>query len=236
MKKWVKILLIVLIFILIAAAAFSFWQWKNIQSIFVGINETSEEITKRRNENQEELVSDINSYIDSEIREMTDEEKEKIESGEIKAEDVFLQIFEEMQKTTNNKKEENAKDSSGKTVEKPTKDEIVLKYMTKLYALQSNYTAKAEVTIAEGKSYYLNLRRNKKEDPATARANTIKHFTPIVRGVEKACNAEVEELVAGLTKELSAIGENTDIVGTIRAAYEKEKQLKLSYYANKYLK
>lgn len=228
MKKLIKILIVIFIVLAIAVASLAIWQWKNINSIYVGINESSEEITKRRNDNQKNLVDDVNNYLEESIREMTDEEKERIESGEITAGDVYLQIFEEKQKDADAKKENSSGNSS------VSKDDIVIKYMAKLYSLQSKYTAKAEVTISEGKKYYKAQRKS--NDAVTARANTISHFTPIVRSVESACDSEFESLISELKKELSSVEANTDIVRTISAAYKNEKQLKLSYYANKYLK
>ena len=80
----------------------------------------------------------------------------------------------------------------------------------------------------------MNIRKHPQD--AEARAQTISHFTPIVRGIEKDCDAKVEVLIQNLEKELAAIGADTAVIATIRATYANEKRLKLSYYANKYLK
>ena len=76
----------------------------------------------------------------------------------------------------------------------------------------------------------------KVKDKKSARTDTITHFTPIVRNIEAECDKKVNAVIANLKKELEAIGAETDIVRTIENAYAAEKQLKLSYYANKYLK
>ena len=115
----------------------------------------------------------------------------------------------------------------------PTKDEIVSSYMAELYKLQNEFTARAESTIKQGASYYESIKAHP-QDPV-ARANTITHFTPIVRGMEKECDAKVEEVISKLKAELEKIKADTSIIGSIRSTYSKEKQLKLSYYANKYL-
>lgn len=227
MKKWVKVLLIVLAVIFVAVALLAIWQWKNIKSIYVGINESAEEITRQRNENQRKLAEEVDKYLDGSIRNLTPEEKTKIESGEVNAEEVYKQVFEEKYNEIQVEKTENNRTS-------PTKDEIVSKYMAQLYSLQSEYTAKAETTISQGAHYYESLKKVK--DKTTARADTITHFTPIVRGIEAECDKKVNAIIANLKKELVAIGAETDIVRTIENAYAAEKQLKLSYYANKYLK
>lgn len=227
MKKWVKVLIIVLAIILVAVSSLAVWQWKNIKSIYVGINESAEEITKQRNENQMKLAEDVDSYLEGSIRMLTPEEKEKIESGEVRPEEIYKQVFEEKYNEIQAEKEVVNKKSK-------TKDEIVSQYMMQLYALQSEYTAKAETTIKQGARYYEDLKKVK--DRKTARADTITHFTPTVRNIEAECDKKVNAVIANLKNDLVAVGAETDIVRTIENAYATEKQLKLSYYANKYLK
>ncbi len=228
MKTWLKITLIVLLVLFVVVAALAIWQWKNIKSIYVGLTETPRQITQRRNENQKNLINDVKEYMDYDIRDLTKEEKAKIESGELLAENVYAEIFAEKNEEIREEKKTNKNDSP-----KRAKDEIVSDYMARLYSLQSEYTAKAEVTISQGAAYYENLKKTKSK--ADARQGTIDHFTPIVRGVESECDAKVEELISGLTKELENIGEKNNIEDNIRNTYQNEKQLKLSYYVSKYL-
>lgn len=225
MKKAVKIIAIILAVILVLAGSLAIWQWKNIQSIMYGIKESSEEIEKRRNDNQMDLICEINKELEMPLRELTPEEKQKMELGEKTVVDVYAEVFKE---------KETLETESKPTGTAPTKDEIISKYMAELYLLQSEFTAKAESTISQGARYYESIKKHP-QDP-TARANTITHYTPVVRSLEADCDARVEKVIKTMEKELKSIGENTDITRTIRQTYENEKQLKLSFYANKYLK
>lgn len=224
MRKGIKILIAVILLVLVAVSSFAIWQWKNIKSIYVGVTDSEEKIVQKRTENQLKLVEDVTSYMDAEVRDLTQEEKQKIENGEINVSDAYSRVFEETYEEIKNNHQ----------ADMPTKDEIVAGCVAKLYSLQSEYTARAETTISRGKAYYLSLRKEK--DAASARAETIKKFTPEVRRVEASCDAEAAKIFAELENGLKSIGENTDISRTIKSAYENEKQLKLSYYANKYLK
>ncbi len=228
MKKVLKVLLIVLILLAIAAGSVAIWQWKNIQSIMLGVKEESREIAKRRNDNQTKLVEDINTYMDEPVREMTEEEKRQVEEGKTSLSDVYQKIFEE-------KKESLEKNEQNTTANNSlAKDEIISRYMAELYRLQNEFTARAEVTIKQGASYYESIKAHS-QDPV-ARSKTIAHFTPVVRGMESECDAKVEKVISSLKTELEKIGADTTILASIRATYANEKQLKLSYYANKYLK
>ncbi len=226
MKKLFKIILVFFIVIVLCIGSLAIWQRKNIESILTGITQTEEEITKRRDKNQEDLVAEVSTYLDEGLREPTDEEQLQLKEGKLKLPDLYSKIFEE--KTLELEKQR--KESENKI----KKDEIVSKYMAQLYAYQSEFEARAEATISDGANYYEKLKKT--QDRAVARTNTITHFTPIVNGIETECDAKVEALIANLKKDLEEIGAQTDIIGTIRETYAREKQLKLSYYANKYLK
>lgn len=228
MKKVLKVLLIVLILLAIALGTLAIWQWKNIESIMLGIKEESTEIEKKRNENQIKLVDDVNTYLDEPLREITEEERQQIEEGKVTVSDVYQKMFEEKKETL---EQSGQKENTNSSL---AKDEVISRYMAELYKLQNEFTARAESTIKQGARYY----ENKKAHPqdSVARADTIAHFTPIVRKMESECDARVEKVISDLKAELEKIGEDTAIIASIRATYANEKQLKLSYYANKYLK
>lgn len=223
MKKILKILLVIILAFIIAVVGLLLWQWKNVESILMGVSQNSEQIEQKRNENQETLVGDINDYMDTPAREMTEEEIGQIERGETTAAEVYQKIFEEKNKETENTVQD-TKD----------KDKIISQYMSELYRLQNEYTAKAESIIAQGASYYESIKEHPQD--ATARASTITKFTSVVRNLEKECDSKVEAVIKSIIDDLTSIGEDTSIVESIRATYANEKRLKLSYYSNKYLK
>jgi len=233
MKRVLKIILVILIALSLIAGGVAIWQRKNIESILIGLREDSTQIDKRRNDNQTNLVDDVNTYLDAPLREMTEEEKQKLESGEATASEIYQKIFEEKVEEA---KKNNLPQKNDTTQETPkeTKDEIVSRYMVDLYKLQNEFNARAEATIMEGAGYYESIKAHP-QDPV-ARANTITHFTPVVRGIEKECDARFEEVVKKLEKDLKDAGYDAAVIVTIRSTYQNEKQLKLSYYANKYLK
>ena len=242
MKKALKRFLAVLIILALVLGGIVIWQWKNIESIIIGIREESEQIDKRRENNQKELVEEVNSFLDNPLRDITEEEQEKIEKGEATPSEVFQKMFEEK---IEEKKVETPAEKTPATVTtekkeeepappKESKDDIVSRYMVELYKLQNEFNARAESTIKSGDAYYESIKSHE-QDPV-ARAETISHYTPIVRGIEKECDGKFEVVVKNLESELIAAGYDTSVISTIRSTYANEKRLKLSYYANKYLK
>ena len=239
MRKTLKILLVILIAISLIAGGLAIWQRKNIESILIGLREDSTQIDKRRNDNQTNLVDDMNTYLDSPLRDMTQDEKEKLEAGETTASEIYQKMFEEkIEEVKENKPQEQTgkkpEEEKASYTQKESKDEIVSRYMVDLYKLQNEFNSRAESTIKEGGWYY-EKRKTRQHDPV-ARAETITHYTPIVRGIEKECDTKFEGVVKSLEGELIAAGYDTAVINTIRNTYANEKRLKLSYYANKYLK
>lgn len=249
MKKSLKVILIVLIVISVAVGAVAIWQRKNIEGVIIGIKESTEEIEKKRDDNHAKLAEDVDSFLQKPLRKPTEEEKKQVEEGKMPLSDVYAKIYEEensqikkeqppaqtQSESQTSSETQKPEQKLNETENKPTKDEIITQYMSELYRLQSEFTARAESTIKQGDRYYEELKKES-QDKVGSRAKTISYFTPIVRSIEAESDAKVEKVIQNLINELSAIGENTDIARTIRAAYEKEKQLKLAYYSNKYLK
>ena len=75
MKKIFKSILIILVVLVIAVVSLAIWQRKNIEGVVTGITNTTEEIERRRNDNQAQLVEDVSASMDVPVREITEEEK-----------------------------------------------------------------------------------------------------------------------------------------------------------------
>lgn len=95
MKKALKITAIVLLVLVAAAAALAVWQWRNISALISGVRYSSEELAEINVTNAEATLADMNSQVSVELRDMTEEEKQKIASGELSQTSVMAQIFAE---------------------------------------------------------------------------------------------------------------------------------------------
>lgn len=253
MKKVFKIILIIFLVIAVLLACLAIWQRKNIAMLYTAVTNEREDITKKQEDNNKVLVDEVNGYLDGELREPTREEKESIKKGETQITDVYSTIIKEHidkknQEATNivppekntetipevetseetQPNEENTVDITKKT------DELVSNAISKLYDLQSAYAARSEALIHQAMSEYNSIRAEGMERPA-ARSQIISTYTPKVRTIQNSCDADVESVVVRLENELKSINANLGIIKTIRETYEKEKQLKLAYYAGAYL-
>ena len=238
MKKIFKIFLIIFLIICILIACLAIWQRKNISMLYTAVTSEREEITKKQEENNKMLVDEVNGYLDGELREPTPKEKESVEKGETQITEVYNTIIKEYIDKKNeealNSPQTSIKAELSKEDIKKKTDELVSNAISKLYDLQTAYSARSEALIAQAENEYNSIRREGKER-AEAKAHIISKYTPKVRGIQASCDSDVEGVITSLESELKEIGASLGIIKTIRQTYEKEKELKLAYYAGSYL-
>ncbi len=238
MKKVFKIFLIIFLIICIIIACLAIWQRKNISMLYTAVTNEREEIVKKQEENNKVLVNEVNGYLDGNLREPTQEEKESLKKGEVQISEVYNTIIKEYIDKKNEEglipPQTSTKTELSKEAIKKKTDDLVSNAISELYDLQTAYSARSEALIAQAMNEYNTLTREGMERPQ-ARAQIITKYTLKVRGVQASCDSDVEGVIVGLESELKEMGASLGIIKTIRQTYEKEKELKLAYYAGAYL-
>ena len=183
-------------------------------SLIAAVQYSNEEIAEKI-ENQKETVSEhIKAYTQNEINGFSHEEEERIRRGEVTAE----QAFESMIGST--KTEIN--DTSA----------IVGKSIEQLYLTKASYIGKLGELERRAVSDYKSLEKEKRG--LKAQKTIISHYIKEAASLEKECDGIVDELLSSLKQQLISVGADTQIIKTIKKAYEDEKILKKSYYLNLY--
>ena len=202
----------------------------------------------------------MNSQVSVELREMTEEEKQKIASGELSQTAVMAQIFaealpeasapeadagqtvapEEAPKPDSPSKPEQEPEPAAKPSapkgETPapakTADQIVAETVAQLSALQSSYMGRIDGAVKNAKAYY--DQQKTVTSKAAAQSNALSKLIGDVNSLQTQCDAEVEGILSNLSAELDARGADKSIISTIRTAYENEKAAQKAAYVKKY--
>ncbi len=95
MKKFLKTLGIILLVLVVIAAVFVVWQWRYVKALIDGIRYDEEELGRKQLENAEKTISSVNEQVSVPLREITEEEKQKIASGELSQTALMAQILAE---------------------------------------------------------------------------------------------------------------------------------------------
>lgn len=269
MKKALKIIGIILLVIVIIVAALAVWQWKYVSAVIDGLRLDEEAFGQRKVQHAQEAIDDINSKVSVELREMTEEEKQLIASGELSQAEVMARIFAEAMGTELPSIDEiNGNTATGDSIENlesgekdpsgqvgsgeneadatgastgnsapalTTSDQYVAAAVSKLYALQAQYTGSIDGAISSARSVY-NEQKAATGSEMKARTSAINQLTGSVNSLEASCDAQVEAVLSELTNQLNSIGADTSVVSTIRGTYEKEKDDRRTAYIQKFSK
>ncbi len=228
MKKVWKIILIILIILILIIAALLFWQRDNIAALYMAMTHDSQQIAEQMSANDAELKKQIETYFPNGIRDFTEDELLQIEKGEITEKEALAKIISEAAQSA----------QADKTPEKkePTKEEkeqeIISRYVSKLYAMESEYLGKIEGLISSAISEYKAKRTG--QNNRSLQLSIGAAYMGRITALEGECDGRVEALLAEMSAELDAIGADKAIINTIRTAYRNEKSTKRAYYMSKY--
>ena len=244
MKTVWKIIGAIFGLLLVAVLIVAFWQKDNISAFITAMRYTPEQLKEQISENDKALKKELEGLLGSKnIRDYTEEEKALIERGEASEKEILAKIIAEqggwiMPASASGDGKLGAGGAASQTQDpagEPTKsaDTIISGYVAQLYVMEGRYLAGIDGVLDRAYAEYVSTAKHD-QDTAAMTAVGAKYITEIY-SLESSCDAEVNTLLDSLKAELTAIGADTSIIGTIRSAYNNEKQLKRSYYMSKYM-
>ena len=241
MKRLLKALMIFAVFMTVAATALAVWKGDTIIAAVNSLqyqNYTKEELTQKIQENDQKLKEEIAQYTGgAPLRDISEEEQEQIDRGETTYEEVYEKILHEINQAEKESQETNKPSQSEQTNAKPVvpvspAKATTDKYIAKMYGLKSKYIGQLDACIAQAIEEYKTL--PKAEHTSASKRSIMTKYMGQLAGLESACDAEVNGVLASLEKELKEIGADTSVIQTIREAYANEKSMKIAYYMATY--
>ena len=232
MKK--KVILCVLLVLSVTVTVFAYQNRNNIAGLIAAIKYSDEEIQTKLDNSNDDLKSEINKYLDEDLREFTQEEQEAIDSGETTREEVLSEIIKEK----NNRQQQNNNQSSSTDNGKSSvpgisqADAIVRTYTAELLSLEGKYVGYIEGILSSAIDKFYALPPDQRT--YSAKMKVMQDYVGQINSLEAQCDGEVETIIARLTSELKSINADTSIIKSIRKAYNNEKSLKKAYYINQY--
>ncbi len=218
----------------------------NIAALYGASKTTSEEIVVKQEENRRRTQEILDSLTNIEIKELPEEVREKLQTGEITKEeslDIILgketieTVMENKEKAENNENvdsptikpaEEQEQEQGQEQNNTGKKEEII----AKIYLLRAEYLNKIDGLIASGKATLKTIKPS--EWTMSKKMSLVNQFASQGNALEASCDARMEQLLSELEAELIRLGESTAPIGEIRSAYQEQKQLKKEELFNKY--
>ncbi len=202
----------------VIVAGLGVWQKENIAAVLKVQKYSEEEIALQIDGQKESVNAALKSYGIEGIKDFSVEEEEEIRSGKLTVEEAMQKMDKQLQDATSGERQDATKSSKI----------IVEEAAAKMYGLKAKYIGKLGDLERQAKEEYRELMKGSQKSGIVRQL--IPKYMKEVIALENECNTEVNTVLATLTSQLEEIGEPTDIVGTMKAAYEQEKTLKKAYY------
>lgn len=260
MKKFLKILLIVILIIAVAVGAFAVWQWDNIKAVITSATHTQEEIDALVAENEEEINKILSELTESKFYPLTDEQRQMLMNGEISEEEALYIIKNgalsenisaeppaqdgkagaspeqndagSASKGNDKTKSEATDTKNGKSKSAVADTSKVDDIVSRIYLTRAEYVNALSSLEAEAKSTAGSIPN--KERTISRKLDLIDLYTGRAVALEGQCDSKMESLIGELSAELKASGSNMEIISQVRSVYATEKELKKSQLLSKY--
>lgn len=224
MKKWKKVLLIVLCVLVVGVTTLTIWQWNNIKAVYYWVTVGStENIAKEIEATKKEREEIVSEYINGKVRDFTEEEEEKIVSGELSVEEATKIIKDEFEESVKTSEEKEPSKKNSKEIDDFIADNIIQLYSYKAYYLgQLGQIEKA--AIADYKAL------SPKDRTMVSKQAIVDKYIGTANALLVECDGKVHKIMDTLSKKLKENKMDTAIVDKINSSYEEEKALKKAYY------
>lgn len=239
---------IVLCAAVLIIGALCFWQQNNIKALFIFAANNSEQTEKLIQENKNKVSEVIEKYPDASVRELTQEEEEKIANGEMsvsEAADMLISEANEKSGSVNSTSGKSGQTSGSKNTSgvgsgseanpsasstKSKESAVIQRYTAELYSMKAYYTGQLSQIEGKARAEYSAMSAAEKKN--LSKAAFVGKYAGYATSLMGECDGKVNSLLASMKDELKALGGDLSIITTIKQAYEGEKAARKAYYLN----
>lgn len=237
MKKKTVILLIIFLVILIAGGIFARKYWNYFSAFYYVATQNSDKLVEKKEETDQKAIDTIKEYGIETVRPLSEEESSKLNSGELTEEEAVNIILgktdngtEASTEITQNQENNQVVNSEQQKLQE--KNEEIAQLIGKVYVLKAKFTGELDKIEKWVHEEYRKLSSEEKKS-TSAKVKIGRSAYSKALALQSDCDAQMEEIFGRLTVLLKETGQSTALVDEIRAAYENEKKVKISYYMDK---
>lgn len=247
MKRWMKILCIVLALLAALLAGLYWWQRENLKAVKDAASHSSEELEEKLAENQQQIRDVVDAAPEIVVREVTEEERQALRDGTMTQEELIERLLdpgEQSDSTAAPGMEETPPGEDAKApAETPTLpaeqpkpvEDLYQKELSaiiaKVYVLREDFTMALDNMYDEAKAEYIALPAEKR-----TKSNLMvlaSKYLSKATALEKECDARMDEIVADMEKLIQENNGDMSLVDTVVYSYANEKSLKKSWFMSK---
>ena len=247
MKRWMKILCIVLALLAALLAGLYWWQRENLKAVKDAASHSLEELEEKLAENQQQIRDVVDAAPEIVVREVTEEERQALRDGTMTQEELIDRLLDtggQSDSTAAPGMEETPPGEDAKApaetptvpaeqpkpVEDPYQKELSA-IIAKVYVLREDFTMALDNMYDEAKAEYIALPAEKR-----TKSNLMvlaSKYLSKATALEKECDARMDEIVADMEKLIQENNGDMSLVDTVVYSYANEKSLKKSWFMSK---
>jgi len=225
MRKLGKLLLTLLCLLVLALVSICIWQKDNLLLLLQSRQYGKDQLQDQMTQNEQM----VNTAIDSAglpVRDLTEEEKQALQSGEVSREEILAAILysDDTEMTMGAESAENT-DTDDRHREYLKK---LAEYIAEAYMLRAEFVGQLEEMFAEAKAEYRSIPKANRTVFKTA--ILVAKYVKKAGELEAAADAAMEELLSSISELCQEYGESDEIVATIRESYKAQKSSTKAYY------
>ena len=233
-KKGLIVFLSILTVVIVGITVFAVNQYNNIKAISYMTRYTSKEREVLIRDNSERIDSIMERLPDVNVRPLTDDEEELLNSGEMSEDDALNVIMGKDTESNPEIETETVREDVKATAELKQEDgediqskEKINELVARVYLLRSNFTGKINSLVEQAKAEFI-------KGGSSNALGLARKYMNLGLGLESECDGQIEIILQELSGELEKSGGDMSIIDDIKTAYDNEKSLKKAELIDKY--
>ncbi len=249
-KGWI-IAAVILMVILVIVAILYLWQQENIKAVANARRFTETELRQQLADSRASVQTAVEQNGGITVRDLTTEERQALRNGEISAEQMVERLIhpDEIESEAETlptppaetvtpldqhptDPAETEPPTPGETTQQPTQQELneqrISELVARVYIMREQYVAILDGMASQAIGEYASMPESERtKAKLSAWANG---YISRASELEKQCDAEMDMIVAEMTKLLTENGSDLELVDLIILSYAEEKSIQKSLY------
>lgn len=243
MKKK-NIILLIIILVIIVVVGFVIHNYRNYFSAFYHVATNSgERLEEKKLGTDQKAIDAIKEYGIETVRPLTEEETEKLNSGELTEEEAVNIVLGQLDNQAESQPAETPNQNQETSVQSPTdknddsqalkeKNDEIAQLIGKIYVLKAKFTNELD-NVEDWVYAEIKKLTQEEKKSKTAKVRIGREAYSMALALEADCDSQMDDILNRLTVLLEETGQSTALVSEIRKAYENEKTVAISYYMDK---
>lgn len=227
MKRKKRTALCIVLALVLAIGGICVWQRNNIRALILSRTMTQDELSDQMSQQQEKTEQAAQDAGVS-VRPMTQEEKDRLSSGEESRDELIERLAGEQEEKTEQTPEQEETAQETQPDPQAALREELNKCVAEVYVMEAEYTAWLEQANQSAIDEFNDL--PEAEQTSSAKYNIGMKYLSEALNKEKECDAKMQDVETRIRNLLTQLGESTSLADEIHTTYTEKKATLKAYY------